>query len=735
MNLLYTLTIFLSAFLLFLTQPLYGRMILPYLGGAPAVWNTAMMFFQLVLLAGYAYAHFSLKWLGGRVQPWLHLGMIGVAFGCLPLGIPSGWTPDIRANPSLSVLWVLVRGVGVPFFVLAASAPLLQRWLSLTDPHQNPYVLYSASNLGSLLALFAFPLVLEPMLRLAEISALWRWLYVGLAGGLIACMAFLLRRGDAHPSRQHVGEADAAPIRNRERLRWLALAAVPSALLLAVTNHISMDVAAVSLLWVLPLALYLLSFVIVFSSWWDPGRWPELLTLLFGVLVVIVMLDIAWGLGPETHLKVLGLHLTFFFITVLLCHGQLAALKPEASRLTEFYLMMALGGALGGMSIALIAPVVFDAILEYPLAAGLAALFSAHMQRTFAHPLYRRFMWVVTVSMTLFVGMWQMFHPEWRGIVTHGGIIVLSVGLTLLVYVMVGRPRAFASALLVFGLVGFGLNPQTQVMARERSYFGAMSVRYEVRNGTPVRTLMHGTTVHGIQRRDAGKDLELTGYYHRQGAYGDLLHRIFAERQGPQRVAVVGLGAGTLGCYGAPEDTYVFYEIDPTVLHIAQNADWFTFLRDCPPRKQVVLGDARLTLAQAPDRTYDLIILDAFSSDAIPVHLMTLEALELYRRKLKVDGLMVYHISNRHLDLRPVVDALADRVEWVAYHSEFDVEALAEKYGLVLPTVLALVGREAAIPRTLKTCGHWVTRDPGQGRLLWTDDFANLWGAYRLQWR
>ena len=295
MNKLYTLTIFLSAFLLFLTQPLYGRMILPYLGGAPAVWNTAMMFFQLVLLAAYAYAHFSLKWFGWRVQPWLHLGVMAGAFGFLPLQIPDEWTPDIQANPSLSVLIVLARGVGAPFFVLAASAPLLQRWFSLTDPHDNPYVLYSASNLGSLLALFAFPLALEPVLRLAEISALWRWLYAGLVGGFIVCMALLLRRGGARPCPQPDAEALATPIRNRERWRWLVLASVPSALLLAVTNHISTDVAAVSLLWVLPLALYLLSFVIVFSSRWDPGRWPELLTLFFVALVLIVMLDIYLG--------------------------------------------------------------------------------------------------------------------------------------------------------------------------------------------------------------------------------------------------------------------------------------------------------------------------------------------------------------------------------------------------------------------------------------------------------
>jgi hypothetical protein len=726
---LYSVTLFVSAILLFSIQPLFAKMVLPLLGGAPAVWNTCLVFFQTLLLGGYAYSHLISSRLPLPAQMLLHLMFILGGCLVLPLALRSAGTPPVNDNPIPWLLATLTLSLGLPFFVVSATAPLLQRWFSLTQHRlaHDPYFLYAASNAGSLVALVTYPAVIEPQLRLSMQRTLWTGGYVLLLLLIVACALAASRHRERAPSSSRDPEGSDekhAPLGLCDRLHWIALAAVPSSLMLGVTTHLTSDISPIPLLWVLPLALYVTSFVFVFARRPPLPQWLVVRALPIVVLPLVVIMLI----GTTSPLwLIIGLHLLGFFVIAMVCHGDLARTRPSTRHLTEFYLWISVGGALGGLLTAIAAPLVFRTLLEYRIALVLSCLLVPKLAkvRTSAR-------WV---DIALPIGL--------GGLVVLLGRVTPSRDSVMATLVIVGVPAiacfAFRRYPLRFALgvaMLFLVVPRTlDVEARadvhkDRSFFGVYRVA-DIQ-GKRLRALYHGTTIHGAQNKDGPDRLEPLLYFHRGGPAGSIFAAIGAA--GPASgVAVIGLGTGSLACYAMSRQPVTFYEIDPTVLKIARDDRLFTFLRDCSPSTTVVLGDGRLSIATAANQSYQLIIVDAFSSDAIPMHLLTREAIALYMTKLTDDGILGLHISNRYLDLRPVVAALARDLELVAFGREDgDLGPAEASHGRVGSQWAVVARRQSALT-------HLVS-DPRWRRLLvrtnvpaWTDDFSNI--VTLLRWR
>lgn len=653
-----------SAFLLFWIEPLFARLVLPLLGGAPAVWNTCLMFFQTLLLAGYLYAHASARFLPTRKQVIVHVALLLLCLITLPVAIPRGWTPPSSGN----VIWWLVRAlsisVGLPFLVLSATAPLLQRWLAnLDQPAENPYVLYAASNAGSFIGLLAFPLVLEPNLRLGQQSRLWTFVFL-FAVALMAVCGWLASRGT---SKERVAEirANETTIEWSERLRWLALAFVPSSLLLGVTTFLSTDIAATPLLWVIPLSLYLLTFVIVFAR-----RGPLLATPL-AVAHSILITSLAFVLFRQTSLGFrvgYAFHLALFTVTALVLHGELSASRPSTSRLTEYYLWISLGGALGGIFTAIIVPMIFRSTRDYTLMLIVGCLLRMVFRRT---------------------------GPRAR------------------------IPLVIAPALL---LSAAALSPQNQgaTIFTDRSFFGIYRV---TQTAVPAHILYQGSTIHGAQLLSS--PLTPITYYHRRGPVGQVFESLQTDMT-RRNVGVVGLGTGSILCYSRPGESWTFFEIDPLVERIARDERMFSFLSRCQARPRVVLGDARITLSREPAGRYSLLVLDAFSSDAIPVHLMTREAMRVYGRVLDEHGLLLVHISNRRLNLEPVVGALARDAGMTALIRNHDAPATTGDRDFEYGSDWVVLARHAEDIAVLARDRRWRNLEIAPANRIWTDDYSNL---------
>jgi len=717
----YATTIFLTASLLFVVQPMFAKMVLPLLGGSPAVWNTCLVFYQAALLAGYLYAHATTSWLGVRRQAALHVGLVLLPLLLLPIGIPSGWTPPAAASPIPWLLALLAVAVGLPFFVVSTTSPLLQKWFAGTGHPSagDPYFLYAASNLGSMLGLLGYPVLLEPRLRLAEQSRLWSGGYLLLLVFTLACAVLLWRSpvpALADPSRERLTGLAA-----RRRLRWVLLALVPSSLMLSVTTFISADVEAIPLLWVIPLAIYLLTFVLVFAR---RPLVPHALVVRVLPIALLALVVVLVKRANQPLLLIMGLHLGVFFVAAMVCHGELARDRPPPAHLTEFYLWLSVGGVLGGVFNALVAPLVFDSVAEYPLTVVLACLLApgargggrGQVVRDVALP-------VVTGGVTagLIVG------TEWAGPAAApvGSLLALVVP-AMLCFGFSRRPLRFGlgiGAILLAGTLSTG--EQGRVVATRRSFFGVNRVTLDATRG--LHLLIHGSTLHGAQSLDPARRREPLGYYDPSGPIG----QVFEALGDPPSVALVGLGAGALACYARPRDEWDFYEIDPLVESIARDPRYFTYLRDCLPDARVVLGDARLSLARA-GRRYDLIVLDAYSSDAIPVHLLTREALQMYLDRLAPVGVLAFHISNQHLDLEPVLADLARDASLAALIRGDDVTP-AERARGKLASRWAVMARRPDDLGSLVTDARWAPpRAPAGGR-VWTDDFSSVLGV--LRWR
>ncbi len=714
---LFVATILAGSFLLFLVQPMVARMALPRLGGAPAVWNSAMLVYQTLLLGGYAYAHAL-----ARIRPWVqvvvHLGVLLIGAAWLPIGLSLVGIPD-GVTPALWVPWLLGASIGPLFFAVSAQAPLVQRWFSIASKGGDPYALYAASNLGSFGGLIAYPLVVEPLLALRQQSLLWSGGYVLLIALVVACALRLPRAATGETARP-----TSVPATRGRVLHWIALALVPSGLMLATSTYITTDIVAMPLLWVLPLGLYLLSFTIAFAA----NR--EIADLLTRIAPITILLfgGVMIGGFNELPLVNLAIALSLLFMVSVALHTQMYRLRPEPDRLTGFYLAMAFGGALGGVFAALIAPVVFDWTYEYPIlifAAGLLVpqvYLTAGIRGLWMTPAKRRIAYAVVAVMLILLSAATFWGPA--DVFGEGHQGLTFIGIAAIGIVSVGARLSYATILAV-ALVIFGgwraVELSLEQGARTRSYFGV----YTVRDGRNVRELDHGTTVHGIQFTGNPVLERLpTTYYAPPSGIGlamGALDRLYGRQA---RVGVVGLGTGTLACYAQPGQQWRFYEIDPAVIRIARDTGQFTYLKNCLPDPVIRVGDARISLEHDASTSLNLLALDAFSSDAIPMHLMTSEAFATYARVLQPKGLLLVHISNRFLDLEPVVAAAARAGGWHAaklYYQPPKYTAVASASQWIA------LSRDPAALRALESgTGDWQPLKPRPGFLAWTDDYSTI---------
>jgi hypothetical protein len=706
----YATTLFLSAALLFLVQPMLTKMVLPQLGGAASVWNTCLCFFQATLLLGYLYAHLSATWLGPRAQLATHMLVLALAGLFLPLDPTAGAAP----SSEVPVLWLLSRlaaTVGIPFFAISATAPLLQRWFSQTDhaTAQDPYFLYAASNVGSLSALLSYPLLVEPSLPLFEQSRIWSAGLVALVGAIAFC--WLGYRGREVAARPEA--ALGRPVAISDRLQWIAYSFVPSSLLLAVTSHITTDLSSAPLFWVVPLSLYLLTFILVFARHPPlPHRW--MITLQPLIVIPLVVLSLV-----SRNIWLLGLHLAASFVIAMVCHGELAARRPPVESLTEFYLCVSLGGVLGGLFIALVAPMIFPDIWEYPVMIAASCVLRPAAGGGGAGSL-RRDILLPGLVLILLLGLLYLERvPE--------PVVISALILTALALLRFSE-RGWRFVLGVGAcLLVAQLATLQGTLETTRSFFGVYRVRL-VDNGR-IRVLQHGTTVHGAESTEPGQERVPLGYYAREGAFGRFFAALAARPV--QRVGVVGLGTGALICYARPGQSWVFHEIDPVVEHLARDERFFHFLDECGGTARIALGDARLTLQQVPDGRYDVLVIDAFSSDSIPVHLLTREALALYHKKLATAGVILFHISNRYLELAPVIAALAADAGAPARHLHY--RPAGPDSAARLETELVAVGTIGGNLDFLPAESGWGQVPPAPRSALWTDQRSDI--VSRIKWR
>lgn len=692
------LTIFLGAFLLFQVQPVVSKMILPWFGGGPAVWSTCLLFFQILLLAGYAYAHGLIRVNKPWVQMAIHASVLLAAAATLPIMPGSDWKPIDAATPTLRILKLLAFNIGLPYFALSATSPLVQAWFSRVLPDRSPYRLYALSNVGSLGALLTYPFLIEPIFP----TFAQDWLWSGLFGLFVVCciaLAVYMARATGDEAAASASappaewEAALAPTWT-DRLGWLLLPALASVMLMSITNFLCQDVAVVPFFWVIPLSLYLLSFIICFDreAWYRRRLLALLLACAVGGLCLVMLeenlnafvrryiaqVDI---FGPIGNIFVeAGVYLLVLFLVCMVCHGELVRVKPKPRYLTEFYLMIASGGALGGIFVALVCPMVFSTYIEMNL--GLVAAFM--------------------LSMAVF---WDSMWTSWLLNRTWRKAVVFALGF---------------AALLVIVRAQFVATSNDGKLSL-RNFYGVLTLK-EHYKGEPenhIFELLNGRILHGSQFQSIEKRRTATTYYSTNSGIG--LTLLNYERTSPLRVAVVGLGTGTIASYGGKGDFFCFYEINPNVPMIAQS--YFTYLKDSGARIEIALGDARLSFERQAPRRYDVIALDAFSSDAIPVHLLTREAFELYQRHLKPQGVIAVHISNRHLDLKPVVGGIAESLNLPGVIINNDQD---EFVGEAASEWLLLTRNQ----QFLKTPQIAAASTPLQGAYTpireWTDEYSNL---------
>ncbi len=730
---LFALAIFLSAALVFAVQPMITKLVLPTLGGSPQVWNTAMVFFQAALLVGYLYAHLLQRIRSLKLQVAIHLTLLLVAAVVLPVSIHGALGQPDPARPILWLLGTLALSIGPPFAVLSATAPLLQAWFARVraghQDGQNPYVLYAASNLGSFLALLAYPILIEPLMTLSGQRLGWSGGY-GAFVLLIAALAFAVWRRRA----EGLGEAAVLPrtgsIPWLEKGLWVLLAAAPSSLMLGVTAHLSTDVASAPFLWVAPLALYLLTFVIAFQT----RPWiPLWLTMVIQAALVAACTGLMpFQTGEWAFIFVV--HLATFFFTTLMCHQLLARRRPPPDRLTEFYLLMSLGGVVGGAFTAMVAPTIFQTVIEYPLVLILVALFRPWGK---GRPTPTEWVWLVPVLVICLTPplliLYLRHNPEMLGRLSLQDVELLSRflygGAAISAFMIRDRALLFAFALSILSISSHQVVDRYEFRHVERSFFGVMRIAgfNDPLMGGDVHMMMHGTTLHGAQARNPQFACEPTLYYARSGPIGQATEKVQLRRW-DTHIGVIGQGSGGMAAYVRADDRMTFFEIDPMVDRLSRDSEWFTFINGCAQAPvRTVLGDARLTLEQEPDRQYDLLVVDAFSSDAIPTHLLTVEAIQTYLDKVREDGVVVLHLSNRNLELAEPVIAAARRLGAEEMYQLYFEKSGGAQMAEASAEVVVLSPSEAGLAE-FREDPRWLRVDQIDVR-PWTDDYVNLFGA------
>lgn len=760
---LFAATILLSAFLLFQVQPLIAKLILPWFGGSAAVWTSCMLFFQMALLGGYAYAH----WINGqpgRKQTAIHLALLALSFLSLPIVPSAWWQPHGAEDPLLRILGLLAATVGLPYFLLASTSPLLQAWYSRSNGGAMPYRFFALSNAGSMLGLLTYPILIEPHLTSGQQAWMWTLSYLGFA---LVCAVTAWR---ARAARQTLHEAVAAtagpePTGSEpkwpDRFVWMGLAACASALLLAVTNHLTQNIAAVPFLWVLPLSLYLLSFILCFDS----DRWYHRWT--FIRLAAVALPGIAYAISTEGNIGNLKIAVVFFcsalFVLFMVCHGEVARSRPAPAGLTSFYLMVAAGGAIGGLLVGFAAPYFLNGLYDLPIVVSLTAFMLVYLlwrERgkarenkiggSFLDAPYDKP--VIGILLLLLIGYvaLRFFAAKWHrpafiaaafpGAPYDNPVLLGLAGLIAAYVLWRGRGvldskssgefvACLAATGLAIGIAGFlardtHKNVSGSVMLA-RNFYGALLV-YDDETGEPlgpIRTLRHGAIDHGEEFLAPEFERLATTYYSEESGIGLAIRSV--QKSGPNNIGVIGLGSGTIATYGRPNDRYTFYDINPIVPYIARTH--FHFLRDSPAQKEIVLGDARLSLAREPSRQFDVLAVDAFSGDAIPVHLLTRQAYALYWRHLKPDGVLAVHVSNKYLNLAPVVALSAiesgKRALLVSNSADDEKEVAASDWVLV-------TSRSGFFDQPeIKTVASKI--EPIPGLRAWTDDYSNLYRILR----
>jgi hypothetical protein len=731
--------VFLSAGLVFLIQPLFARLLLPEFGGSPSVWNTCTVFFQTTLLLGYCYTWLSTKWLSPRNQIALHCALLLLTLVQLPIGLRFLESGATATSPALRLLTLLTLSIGGPYFAVSTTTPLLQHWFSRSRHKlaRDPYFFYAISNCGSIIGLLAYPLIVERVFDLNSQGLTWTIGYGILVGLTILCGAMTLRglvKESPTSTDDSVGRsgdstvAAESPLSGRamtglRRLRWVVLALVPSAMMLAVTTRVTTDVAAVPLLWVLPLVAYLATYINAFAR--RPLlKFDRLLPVLFPALMVAAWMSLV---GPGSQLRAV-FEIVMFLICGIVLHGELAADRPSTKYLTEYYFWMALGGCLGGTLVGIIAPAVFPSYIEFPLILVLAALTQQEWPQLGSGTGRRvtRVLRALATSIVCGTGMIICFVDVWASALATTSQFVGFAALG--VFFLMNHSRGFALSLALI-LIPAVLIPATNTLARKRTFFGVHRVYYEEDHaaGYRVHTLAHGTTVHGEQVMSPAslRSVPRT-YYGPTGPIGQAISLAGMEKDG-RHVAVVGLGSGALMTYSKAGDQFDFFEIDPAVRDIAEDPDLFTYLTCGEGKQKVIIGDGRLKVAEAAPESYDVIVLDAFGSDSIPVHLLTAEALDVFMSRLKSDGTLIAHISNRHLDLEPVLGRYAvDR----KLQALVCMTAAQESRGQ-LPTHAMAITRSDKLISSLGALPGW--HAPRNNTTLWTDSHSSILDVLTFQ--
>lgn len=715
---LFALTTFVSAGLVFMVQPMAAKLILPLLGGSPSVWNTSMAFFQAALLAGYGYAHLLQRVRSIRVQAALHVAALLAAAIVLPLRVSGLAGEPSSDQPVLWLLTVLALSIGAPFAILSATAPLVQAWHARTvhaETGAEPYALYAASNLGSLLALLAYPALIEPLTTLKAQTGGWSTGYVGFVV-LMAVLALVVSRARVTAL---AGQAlDLGPATSwRQRLSWVALAALPSSLMLGVTTHIATDVASAPFLWVVPLALYLLTFIIAFS---DRPLIPARTTLVLQAVAVCACAAVLPFRAADLPLQV-AVHLAAFFLTALMCHQALVARRPAPSRLTEFYLWMSFGGVVGGSFNAFLAPVIFSNVWEYPLVLALACLARPGFGPV---PPWRWMVFAAGAAAAVAAPIVVMKTHDAETIAN--GLLVLAA---LCAIASRGRMWLFFGLVVFISISAQAVGDRVDVRQSWRSFFGVLQqseMPVPAMKGQ-VRMLSHGTTLHGAQAQHPDYDCRPLVYYAPETPIGQVFTRAW-DQPTAHRIGAVGLGTGSVAAYTRPGDSLSFFEIDPLVIRIATDPKHFSYTTACAGGKiDYVLGDARLTLAKQPQASFDILLIDAFSSDSIPAHLLTVEAMRMYLSKLKPDGVLIVHLSNRNLDLRGPAMAVAEAAGGYALIQRHSIDKKSPPLW-ESPEDAIIVTRSLAALAPYEADKRWSQTDPLAAR-PWTDDYTNIAGA------
>lgn len=723
---LFIITLFLSAVLLFWVEPMFGKMVLPLLGSSPNVWNTCMVFYQAALLLGYIYAHFSTVLLGVKWQSILHVILLVLAFFLLPIHIPSGWSPPVIDNPIPWILLLLTVSIGLPFFILSSTAPLLQKWFANTKhpAAKDPYFLYVSSNCGSMVVLFAYPFLIEPSLRLVEQSNLWFYFYCLFVVFVIFCAVMLWKSFNTVSQIESNNDQNIKQsISFNQRIKWILLAFVPSSLMLGVTTYISIDISPMPLFWIIPLAIYLLTFIFVFAR--NPILPHSIMVKAMPYVVLGAFVYLTFGKTSDI-LFIFLLHLIVFFVCAMVCHGELVITRPQTAYLTEFYIWVSVGGFLGGVFNTLISPLVFKEVVEYPLAIVLACLLKPTLvkgeqqKNDFFYTLALAAVpGIVAVVLKLVLKDLGISEP-----ISVVNSIIYGIP-AIICLKAVNNPIRFGLSVGAIILVYvFYMGGSEKNLFIERNFFGVHRIKTYGDN----LNLYQDTTLHGTQRISEKDDCIPLSYYHETSPIGQLF-RAFVNDKKKFKVAAVGLGAGSVACYGRKGDEWIFYEIDPTIVRINQEGEYFTYLNNSSPEVYVVFGDGRLSLQRAPNKYFNFIILDAFSSDAIPTHLITKEAMKVYLKKLARGGILAFHTSNRHLDLPLVLGNIASHMKLTAiiqndYEYGYPGKSSSE---------WVLVTRKKEDLKRIVSDSRWKQLNNNPTVSIWTDDYSDIFSIFKWQ--